>query len=246
MKVAPIDVDQSAADYQAYAATQAEEVAMFRQLMFTVIAVSAVAVTSAPVYADDTHHPPEAGSQAAPAPAPQGAQNMPGRQGMMGGGQGMMGSGQGMMGGGQGVMGQGGAMGGQGMPGGMMGMMRMMMGQGGAMAGMTDHVEGRIAFLRTELKIAANQSEAWNQFAGALRSNAKKLREARGAGTISGATSLEQRFDQQEKLLAVQLEGLRGMKAAYDRLAGVLSDEQKQIAEELIPPQIGMMPGFMM
>src|SRR5579863_786249 len=67
----------------------------------------------------------------------------------------------------------------QGMPGGsmagaggmpMMGMMLMMMGQDG-MGGMammatamTEHVEGRLAFLKTELKITAAQLPLWNKF----------------------------------------------------------------------------------
>ena len=205
----------------------------------------ALFATQAPALAQDAHHPPGAGAQAtpAPAPAPQAGQTMPGGQGMMG-----------MMGG-QGMMGQGGMMGGQGTPGqGMMGgqpsmmehhrMMMGMMGRGMSM-GMTDHIEGRIAFLRAELKITTLQQQPWDGFAEALRANAKKHGELHGAGMVGSAT-LQQRLAQREKSLAARLDGLRGMNAAYDRLAAVLNDEQKKLAEELIPPHVGLMPGMMM
>jgi hypothetical protein len=88
--------------------------------------------------------------------------------------------GPGTMGGAQGMMGGRGMVDGN-MP--MTNMMQMMgmMGQRGAETGcagmggmaMIDHVEGRIAFLRTELKITDAQNAAWNTLADALRANAK-------------------------------------------------------------------------
>ena len=70
----------------------------------------------------------------------------------------------------------------QGMPGGMpmMGMMRMMMGEGGMggmpmMAMMAGHVEGRLAFLKTELKITDAQLPLWNAVGDAIRANAKGM-----------------------------------------------------------------------
>ena len=65
----------------------------------------------------------------------------------------------------------------QGMP---MGMMCSMMRQGGmgsmpmgGMPMMADHTEGRIAFLKTELKITDAQLPLWNAVADAIRANAK-------------------------------------------------------------------------
>jgi hypothetical protein len=56
----------------------------------------------------------------------------------------------------------------------MMGMMRMMMGEGmGGMAMMAGHVEGRLAFLKTALKITEGQLPLWNGVADAMRANAK-------------------------------------------------------------------------
>ena len=64
-----------------------------------------------------------------------------------------------------------------------MGMMHMMGMMGRGMDGMAtiDRVEGRIAFLRAELKITDAQADAWNGFADALRTNARKLAEVRAA-----------------------------------------------------------------
>ena len=70
-----------------------------------------------------------------------------------------------------------------GMP--MMGMMGMMMGRDGMggmpmMAAMAGHVEGRLAFLKTELKITEAQLPLWNAVADAIRANAKGMGEMIG------------------------------------------------------------------
>ena len=53
---------------------------------------------------------------------------------------------------------------------------------------MIDRIEGRIAFLRAELKIAEAQSQAWTAFADALRANARKWNEPRAGPAQAGAT----------------------------------------------------------
>lgn len=184
----------------------------------------------------DAHHPDQNGAPAAAQP-----QSPAGQPGMMG---------QGMMGGAQGMMGGKGMMGGN-MP--MANMMQMMgmMRQSGAvtgcpgMSGMAtiDRVEGRIAFLRTELKITDAQNAAWNAFADALRANAKSLGEVRASMMPqAGAAqqSLVDRLALQEKWLAARLEGTRAIKSALTNLVGTLSDDQKKTADELLAPHMGM------
>lgn len=60
----------------------------------------------------------------------------------------------------------------------------MMMGPGTMpMIGMMDparHVEGRLAFLRAELKITEAQTPQWNAFTDALRANAKRMGDLMG------------------------------------------------------------------
>jgi len=142
--------------------------------------------------------------------------------------------------------GQAGMMGGMSM----MNMMQMMGGDAQGM-GMIDHIEGRIAFLRTELKITDAQTSVWNAFATALRSNAQNLGAARrgmmgqmGAGQPQAQT-LTQRLDAQERWLSARLEGTRSLKTAFTGLYGALSDEQKKTADELLAPHMGMGMGMM-
>ncbi|SFM56715.1 LTXXQ motif family protein [Bradyrhizobium sp. Rc3b] len=124
----------------------------------------------------------------------------------------------------------------------MMGMMR----QSGDGMETIDRVEGRIAFLRTELKITDSQASAWNAFADALRINAKTLGEMRDsmmmAQQSTGSPDLVQKLTLQEKWLAARLEGTRAMKSALANLVGSFSDEQKKAADEVLAPQMGMMP----
>lgn len=127
----------------------------------------------------------------------------------------------------------------------MKGMMRQSGGE--CMSGMEtiDHVEGRVAFLRAELKITDAQSSAWNAFADALRANAKTLGELRTSLTSqsgSGSATLADRLSWQEKWLSVRLEATRAMKTALVNLAGSFSDEQRKIADDLLAPNMGMMP----
>ena len=124
--------------------------------------------------------------------------------------------------------------------------MRMMGADGGGMATI-DRVEGRIAFLRAELKITEAQTTAWTAFADVLRSNAKKLGELRtsmmpqsGAGQRQAPTMIE-RLDLQERWMLARLEGTRTMKSALAKLYEGLSDDQKTSANELLAPHMGMM-----
>jgi hypothetical protein len=128
----------------------------------------------------------------------------------------------------------------------MMQMMGMMRSSDGAMGGMAtiDHVEGRIAFLRTELNITDAQSSAWNAFADALRANPKSLGEVRASMMPqAGAASqtLVDRLTLQEKWLGARLEGTRAIKSAFTNLVGSLSDEQEKTADEILAPHMSMM-----
>jgi hypothetical protein len=109
-----------------------------------------------------------------------------------------------------------------------------------------DRVEGRIAFLHTELKIADAQGNVWNAFAEALRTNAKKLDEVRASmmaqpsGGQQQPPTVADRLAWQERWLLTRLEGTRTIKAAFTDLYGALSDDQKKTANELLAPHMGM------
>jgi hypothetical protein len=140
---------------------------------------------------------------------------------------------------------QGGAMAG-GMP---MGMMRMMGqdGMAGMAAMMAEHVEGRLAFLKTELKITDAQLPLWNAVAEAIRANAKSMSEMM-SGVMTGSSqttaTLPEKLALREKMMTSHLEALRRLKAAVDPLYAALSPEQKKSADELLMGPMGM--GMMM
>ena len=128
-----------------------------------------------------------------------------------------------------------------------MGMMQMMGMMGRGMDGMAtiDRIEGRIAFLRAELKITDAQADAWNGFADALRTNARKLTEVRATampkpGDGQPASALSARLDQQEQWLAARLDGTSAMKSSFAKLNEALSDDQKKTANDLLAPHMGM------
>jgi len=180
----------------------------------------------------EKHHPDQKGAPAAQPPAPPKGQP------------GMVGSGMGGSSGMQGMMGGGGMMNMMGkMP--MMDMMQMMgmMRQSGGGAGMAtiDRIEGRIAFLRAELKITDAQNREWNAFADVLRANSKSFDEVRASMMAGAQQSLVDRLALQEKWLAARLEGTRAIKSVLTNLVGTLSDDQKKTADELLAPHMGIM-----
>ncbi len=211
---------------------------MTRLTMATALTVAALAVPAwAQAPAGHDHSQPadsEKSAPATPAPAPSPSAAAPqGGAGMMGGGMGNMP----MMNDMKNMMSSMSAMH-------SMGMMHMMgmMGRGTDGMATIDRVEGRIAFLRAELKITDAQADAWNGFADALRTNARKLAEVRAAKPGDGqpASSLTARLDQQEQWLSARLDGTRAMKSAFVKLNEALSDDQKKTANDLLAPHLGM------
>jgi LTXXQ motif family protein len=101
------------------------------------------------------------------------------------------------------------------------------------------HIEGRIAFLRTELRITDAQSQQWNAFADALRANAKAMTGMHGQMPGAGATAPE-RAERQVKAMSTFLDGMKAIAGAETALYAVLGDEQKKTADELLPMGMGM------
>jgi hypothetical protein len=130
------------------------------------------------------------------------------------------------------------------MPGGQPGMTHpgmMMMGEGGAMmrgrmmAMMAGHVDGWLAFLKTELKITDAQSAPWNGFADAVRANAQGMKDMHAAAMAQPRpTALPDRLALHEKALSAHLDAVRRLRAAVEPLYAAFSDEQKKTADELI------------
>lgn len=149
---------------------------------------------------------------------------------------------------GQRPMGQGGSTGPGGMPAMMDNMMRMMndnmrtrpmpgMAMGWGPIDFTDRIEGRIAFVRAELRITDAQAQTWDAFAQAVRSSRQHLIEARQL-VNEPYTSSAERLDRYERHLTERLEALKSARAAFNKLYTMLDDGQKRTADELVVPFI--------
>lgn len=177
----------------------------------------------------DQHHPGGAATTLAQ------AKQMPGGGGMGPGSMGQEGMGQGNMR--PGMMGQGG-MGPGMMQGGMMQMMTAncpMMGNmmgGGDMPAFTD---GRIAFLKAELGITDTQKEAWDAYAEALKKNLMGMQGMREAmmATMS-TTGATERLEAHLAAMESRVASLKEVKPALAKLYGVLTDEQRKKADQIL------------
>jgi hypothetical protein len=97
------------------------------------------------------------------------------------------------------------------------------------------HIEGQVAFYRTELKITDAQLPQWNAFAEALRSGAQRMQAAIMHAMQSGTSApAPEQLERRIAVVSAQLETLRAIQAAATPLYAVLSDEQKKVADELM------------
>jgi LTXXQ motif family protein len=132
---------------------------------------------------------------------------------------------------------------GHGMMGGAMG--PWMMGAGGSAEAMCNamgsHIDGRLAYIKAELKVTDAQESLWNAYAAAARDNAKTMvaRCTTMMGKRDSQVSLPDRLDQNEQLMAAQLEAMRAMNKTLKPLYAELSDGQKKIADQLFRGPMG-------
>ena len=179
--------------------------------IFRTAFAAALLLAATPAFAEDAHHPATIETPAAQA-AP--AAPVPDTGSIM--------MGDGMM---------GGMMSADGMADG--GSMRQMMSP--------ERVEGRIAFLRTELKVNEAQEPLWAAVAEGLRANAESSKGMMSGMTQSdGPQTLPQRLADRESMLSARLDGLRRLKTAIEPFYASLDETQKATADELLMPMSGM------
>ena len=107
------------------------------------------------------------------------------------------------------------------------------------MSGMAQHVEDRLASMRTKLKITDEQMPQWNAFADALRGNARRMTEMHEMMAHDASLSAPERLDRMEKMAAGMTEAVQSTKAAFMPLYSVLGAEQKKEADTLAPAGFG-------
>jgi hypothetical protein len=103
---------------------------------------------------------------------------------------------------------------------------------------LADHIDGRIAYLKAELKITEAQAPLWNAFADALRSSAAQARRLRVAvmGRMMPSGDLPARLATLEQSLRDRLDLLHQEGPPLLALYAALSDEQKRMADQLLGP----------
>jgi periplasmic protein CpxP/Spy len=100
-------------------------------------------------------------------------------------------------------------------------------------------VDGRIAFLQTELKITPEQQSQWQQFAAAMRQNAQSLDQAIAAarqhrGQPENAVD---RMTMHTEFAKVRADNEARLLTALKPLYASLSPEQQQVANTLLGHQ---------
>jgi hypothetical protein len=115
---------------------------------------------------------------------------------------------------------------------------------------MLDRIDGRLAFLKTELKITESQQNQWEELASTIRTNAEvhnammrnRMEEMRDGKLFEKL--LPDRLAIQEAHLESRLQQVKDVRAALDKLYAVLDDNQKKTADEIVLPMMGMGMGM--
>ena len=96
-------------------------------------------------------------------------------------------------------------------------------------------VEGRIAFLKAQLKITPAQEAQWQQVEAAMRENAKTLDQTiTTARQNRGNMDAVQRLELREQFAKVRVDNDARLLAAFKPLYASLSPEQQQMANQLV------------
>jgi hypothetical protein len=96
-------------------------------------------------------------------------------------------------------------------------------------------VDGRIAFLKAELKITPTQETQWQQVEAAMRENAKALDQTITTARQNRASmDAVQRLELREQFAKVRADNGARLLAAFKPLYAGLSPEQQQMANQLV------------
>lgn len=96
-------------------------------------------------------------------------------------------------------------------------------------------IDGRIAFLKAQLKITPAQEGQWQKVEAAMRENAKALDQTiTTARQNRGDRNAVERLEVRDQLAKVRAENSDRFLAAFKPLYGSLSPDQQQMANQLI------------
>jgi len=129
------------------------------------------------------------------------------------------------------------------------GMMRKML------CGFADHLEGRLAYLKAELKLADAQQAAWTAFVDAYRAVAQQALQKCAAmdssashqtgSSAPAAHGVMARLEMMDRHMSDHIEIVRALEAALGPLYAKLTDDQKKIADQAMEGVMGLGMGGM-
>ncbi|MCT8999925.1 Spy/CpxP family protein refolding chaperone [Chelativorans intermedius] len=129
-----------------------------------------------------------------------------------------------------------------------LGMDRMMggWGAGGPMMGyhggdyMLDRIDGRLAFLETELKISEEQVPAWKELSDVIRATAETHNDAMETmiETVHDddfwTRPLPERLAFQQAHMEARLEEIKATSQAVEKFYAILNADQQKVADEIV------------
>jgi uncharacterized protein (DUF3084 family) len=104
-------------------------------------------------------------------------------------------------------------------------------------------VEGRLAYLKAELKITAAQEPAWKKFSDQARKQAESMQALRSAMQGSATANAVDRMELHTKIQKSRVEQSEKMTAAFKELYASLTSEQKALADQHPGGSMGSGPG---
>lgn len=111
---------------------------------------------------------------------------------------------------------------------------------------MMDRIDGRLAFMKTELKITDAQAGAWEDFAKVVRQTSEthnQLMQSMMKEIQDGSLfkkPLPERLQYQQTMMESRVEDIKSIREALDKLYTQLDDGQKKSADEIVLPMMGM------
>lgn len=112
--------------------------------------------------------------------------------------------------------------------------------------GVVERVDGRLAYMTTELKITSEQTAAWDAFAAVVRTSVKAHNDMMRSGTeeFEDGALFDKPLPEQLAFRITRMEAhlaqIKSVKAAVDELYAVLTDEQKAVADDVVLPLTGL------
>ncbi|MGB3536630.1 MAG: Spy/CpxP family protein refolding chaperone [Mesorhizobium sp.] len=120
------------------------------------------------------------------------------------------------------------------------------MGWWGRQDGVVERIDGRLAYMKTELKITSEQAAAWDAFAAVVRTSVEThndMMRSTAKKSDDGAIfdkPLPERLASQITRMEARLAQIKSVKVAADDLYAVLTNDQKAVADDVVLPLTGL------